>query len=53
MGGAWVCNVVRTLLFDSIYGIYIAPLQGNYSEAGPDEKKGIKEFVEGTGQIPW
>src|SRR6218665_234765 len=38
----------------SIYGIYIAPLQGNYSEAlpGPRENKSFKELVKRAGQIP-
>src|SRR6218665_2492632 len=43
----------------SIYEIYIAPLQGNYSEAlpccspGSGENKSFKELVNRAGQIPW
>jgi len=40
-------------IYLSIYGIYIAPFQDNYSEALPGEKKGLGEFVKGVRQIPW
>jgi len=39
----------------SIYGIYITPLQGNYSEAlpCPGKNKSFEELVKRAGQILW
>src|SRR6218665_1859080 len=53
-----VCLSIVTYLsiYLSIYGIYIALLQDNYSEApspGPGENKSFKELVKRAGQIPW
>jgi len=36
-----------------IYGIYIAPLQGNYSEARPGKKEGLKETIKRAQKITW
>src|SRR6218665_3900078 len=49
------CTLMYCTFYLSIYGIYIAPLQGNYSEALPAqaENKSFKELVKRAGQIPW
>src|SRR6218665_12720 len=44
------------IVYLSIYEIYIAPLQGNYSGALPahaQAKISFKELVKRAGQIPW
>ena len=48
-------KVGSMLFYLSIYGIYIAPLQGNYSKAlpGPGENKSFKQLVKRAGQISW
>ena len=45
-------QAVLVIFYLSIYGIYIAPLQGNYSEAlpGPGENESFKELVKRAGQ---
>ena len=44
-------HLVTCLSIYPIYGIYIAPLQGNYSEARPGKNKCFKELVKRAGQI--
>ena len=42
-------------IYLSIYGIYITPLEGNYSEAvpGPSKKEGLKETIKRARKITW
>jgi len=61
-GGITSSNVLKTValkqtnkVYLSIYGIYIASFQGNYTESLParGENKSFKELVKRAGQITW